>query len=373
MTSSKRPVAKFKLSIIMGVCLILATFLSTFIMTGCESDSEDNSSLLTLVGTQLGSGGSAVRISVTSTATGFGKFPGSSTSARDIQEKITRADITPEEYKLALVNFWLINETGEEVNVLNPDSDNSTYTEDNPIIMSFSSNSQLELLNNAELAEGTYTGYKMQFLYIQMKFPVYFHFPSFCVETDYSNASAIENDGVSRLFRLYFNAIGYYWKRDFVVELDADTGQWYWMRRVVESTGNKNFFIKVLTTSDTHPPGGAGTDSVLDLFADEEFWGTEADLNNNENPIIVGTHSEAGGVNCFLTTPIIITADSTTIDIGVDVSNTMSYSDSTSLAAGEDEPHTNALDLGPNVSGVDDPYGDIGLHPMMPRFTVESE
>ena len=93
--------------------------------------------------------------------------------------------ITPCVYKIALVNFWLIKDDDTTVNLINPDESNPTYTEDNPLIVDFSSGDVTqELLSGATLEAGTYVGYRIQFLYLEMQFPSIFHVPAICVEDE---------------------------------------------------------------------------------------------------------------------------------------------------------------------------------------------
>ncbi|MBF0237663.1 MAG: hypothetical protein HQM12_08175 [SAR324 cluster bacterium] len=284
--------------------------------------------------------------------------------------------LTPTLYKMAMVNFWLIKSDGTEVNIINPDSSNPVYSEDNPLILNFATpDDTIELLTSDTIEPGTYTGYKMQFLYIEMELPTAFHLPATSITDGWeSEISATEiqsytNTGSSFIanFRLYFNAIGKYWKRDFVVGL-GDTQERYWLRRALEDrVGQKNFFIKV--SNNDHPQGDGAPDNTLDLFNDEEFWGTESGYANSAIPIIVGTHSKAGGVDARLEKEFTIPEaidEFYNIDISVDVSNTMLYE----LGTAPDGVSflDNVLDLGPSKDGKS--YGDEGLHPVLPQFVI---
>ncbi|MGK5090326.1 hypothetical protein WDW86_22495 [Bdellovibrionota bacterium FG-2] len=280
--------------------------------------------------------------------------------------------VTPASYKLALVNFWLLKSDGTEINVINSDAANPTYTEERPLILDFSTEgASQELFSGTTFTAGTYTGYKMQFLYIEMNLPCAFHVPNPAWETEFTDATILDHS-TTRNFRTYFNAVGKYWKRDFVVELVADSGEWYWPRRSVQDgAGTKNFFIPVATND--HPPGGPGFTSVIDLFSNEEFWGPDSGFSTNTDPIIVGTHSSVGGVNAVLPSSFTI-PDALTeffnIDIKIDVSNTMMFGE-TSTFAGDVTPFPSVLDLGPAyAAGGAGFYGDQGLHPLMPAFTV---
>ncbi len=292
----------------------------------------------------------------------------------------SEANISPLLYKIALVNFWLIKDDDTEINLMNPDENNPAYTEENPLIVDFTSGTLIEqLLTDATLPGGTYTGYKMQFLYIEMQFPVYFHLPSICVESDLANLFGIApeffnpeeiTDELDCNFRLYFNAHDKYWKRDFVVNLNLDIegleDEWFWLRREVDAS-NSNFFISV--TENSHPSGGAGTESTIDLFDDPEFWGSSDDYNDSANPIIITSGSTAGGLNATIE-PFTISGGEYNITINIDVGNTLNYTDNSDVLTGVTF-HSGLLDLGPAYT--DDNYGDTGLHPLLPAFRVVSE
>jgi hypothetical protein len=286
-------------------------------------------------------------------------------------------NISPSEYKIALINFWLIKDDNTEVNLINQD-------ENDPLIVDFSSGDVTEqLLTDAPLSEGTYTGYKMQFLYIEMQFPVYFHLPSICIESDLASVFGWDisyfqpeemPETMNCNFRLYFNAHDKYWKRDFVVNINEEgyDDEWFWLRREVDSS-NSNFFISV--TENTHPSGGAGPDNTIDLFDDPAFWGSSEDYADSTNPIIITSGSTVGGLNAAIE-PFIISGGEYDVIVNVDVENTLNYSDNTTPPSSEYTFHTDTLDLGPAVMtgpSIFDYYGDQGLHPFLPAFRVVSE
>ena len=89
-----------------------------------------------------------------------------------------QANIQPRTYKMAMVNFWLRNEDDEYVSVINPDEDNPDYTDEQPLIIDFTEDGgTVALFATDTLAAGTYLGWKMQFLYIEMELPCVFHIP----------------------------------------------------------------------------------------------------------------------------------------------------------------------------------------------------
>jgi len=285
------------------------------------------------------------------------------------------SSLTPSAYRIAMVNFWLTKSDGTEVSILNPEGAEATYTEANPLIVDFTSgNASKEILELAAGFSGSFTGYKMQLLYLEMELPVAFHLPT-GFETSgvagFEGVASILDESLMRRLRLYFNSHGKYWKRDFVVELEPGTGEWYWLRRAVEnSSGVRNFFIPV--DSNDHPVGGSAPTSTIDLFNDEEFWGSEDDLDSSVDPIIVGTHSTAGGVNATLTGTLEIPAELDgfyNIDLQIDVANTMNYEAlAQSSAAAGVTVLADVLDLGPSHTSGN--YSDIGLHPFLPTLTV---
>lgn len=276
-----------------------------------------------------------------------------------------QTDITPSTYSIAIVNYWLSTATSD-VNVL-------STTPLSPVFIDFHDTTSVATMHaDTTFPAGTYTGYKMQFVYLEMTLPVAFHVPDATWETDYTDP-AIFNTVIDRKFRLYFDAIGKYWKRDFVVELVPGSDDWYWMRRGVEDVaGSRNFFIRVST--NTHPPGGPPFESTIDLFDDTAFWGPISGLSSSTPSIIVGTHSTVGGLDCRMDSSFTIPAKLSklyTIDLEVDITNTMNYWETGTPPTGVTFT-PNVLDLGPAYEGGGTPenFGDFGLHPFMPVFNM---
>ena len=278
-------------------------------------------------------------------------------------------NITPSSYKIALVNFWLIKSDGTTVNIINSNEKAPTYTESSPLIVNFTSNAVAQqLFATKAIQPGTYTGYKMQFLYLEMSYPVIFHKPAIGVESDYPMATNLMNKTNYFNFRLYFNAYGKYWKRDFVAELETNSNQWFWMRRSVEDkAGVRNFFISV--ANNNHPSGNGAPDSTIDLFDNPDFWGQASDYSSSANPVIVGTHSTVGGVSAILEGSFTIPSSleqNMVLEVTVDVTNTMNFWEYATATNGMSPGY---LDLGPGYGA--DNYGDKGLHPFMPKFSVK--
>ena len=146
---------------------------------------------------------------------------------------------------MTLADFVLIKDDETTVSLLN--TDNSTYSLSSPLSADFSSGDNQTLISLDNLSAGTYTGYKMLFLYMDMPLPVKFHLPSVSTssdwETDVDNASQYLSSNTdpteavtssnTRKFRMYYNSNGKYWKRDFVVQLDNSTNSWYWLRSIL--------------------------------------------------------------------------------------------------------------------------------------------
>jgi len=292
------------------------------------------------------------------------------TKSRGGSRADTQVNITPIRYKIALVNFWLINDKGGTVNLINPDSSNPTYTESSPLILEFTSSTDVQqLLTDTTIDGGHYTGYKMQFLYLQMKYPVVFHARGDASEDYPVDIDTIKEQLKYYEFRLYFNAIDKYWKRDFVVALDLTNDEWFWLRKDLNPPTYDNFFIRVKTNS--HPDGSTAPQSVIDLFHDVDFWGETSEFDNTADPIIVGTHSSAGGVDAIMQKSFVIDGKKQNLKLNVDVFETMNFQEDQPAIPNTPESGIfmtdNTLDLGPES------YGDFGLHPMVPRleFVVE--
>lgn len=326
----------FRLLMLLSIAVIAAS------IAGCGGSGETAST-----------GDTERSVKLTASATGFGE---------------RSVNITPSSYTIALVNFWLIRDDDTEVSIINPEGEDPVYTEADPMLISFTDDGEVRDLLSG-IPAGTYKGYKMQILYIEMTLPTIFHLPDIADETDYPDAGDLLDVEGEYLYRLYFNAIDKYWKRDFVVELTANTDTWFWMRRALEDTPDyDNFFISV--SSNDHPPGGAAPDSTIDLFSDEDFWGPEEDYDNPDTPIIISSESDVGGVNATIEGEFTIPEELDffyQVDIMVDVSGTMNYAEDWPAPIGITFTE-GVLDLGPGYGS--DQYGDGGLHPFLPRLEV---
>lgn len=308
----------------------------------------------------------------------------------------TQQNITPTTYSVALVNLSLTRAGGDPVVLVDE-------TEDDPLIVDFTNGDLQDILDGITLPADTYTGFTMQALYFQMSYQAAFHVPAISDEhaLDLDLLYDDDTDVDTYTFRLYFNAIDNLWKRDFLVYLSdvVDTSLatvdelpdgWYWMRRALEGSQD-NFFILAqedgVTYDDTdvdpdndwpaHPAGGAAPNSTIDLFANDAFWGDEADYDDSSTPIIISTDDDSGEVNATFTS-FVINGDETSIILTLDVFETMNFqwSDDPDVTMATDPE---VLDLGPDydpdlgVSGDEMKYGDQGLHPFLPRFELTVE
>ena len=314
------------------------------------------------------------------------------------QDNNSSCSISPSSYKMTLADFVLIKDDETTVSLLN--TDNSTYSLSSPLSVDFSSGDNQTLISLANLSAGTYTGYKMLFLYMDMPLPVKFHLPSVSTssdwETDVDNVSQYLSSNTdpteavtssnTRKFRMYYNANGKYWKRDFVVQLDNSTNSWYWLRREVDnSSGTRNFFIAV--DNNTHPSGGSGPNNTLDLFEDGSFWGTtnmsdaEKLTHYADNSTNTEVWVQTDGTDTILSESFSIPSSLDklyTINLKIDISGTMMYdeggfvtdyaTDASVVLDNTSSTSAGVLDLGPSYSTK--VYGDAGLHPRVPAFTV---
>ncbi len=274
----------------------------------------------------------------------------------------TSVNISPSDYSIALVDFWLVDDAGTSHSLLNPDPANPVYTDSSPLLVSFSSGAA-EILEDATLPPATYSGYKMRFIYLEMTYPVAFHVPAFSPDsTNVSYTAYLDTINDYRL-RLYFNAVGNFWKRDVIVELEAGSDTWYWMRRSLEGDNN-TFFLPV--AGATHLPGGAGPTSLIDLFSDPEFWGTDDTIDDPLTPIIIDSSSTVGGLNVDIE-PFTLTGGTAELVLEVDVLETFNFWEDPDQVPDGVVFNDTVLDLGPGYGG--DVYGDQGLHPFLPRFS----
>jgi len=275
-------------------------------------------------------------------------------------------NLTPEDYKIAVTYFSLIKNDATEVVLLNTDNDNihlADFSNSEP-------GAEIDMFDGKIIPSGTYVGYKMRFLYLEMKYIAAFHAPSIC--TDHEDPFINEATPAAKTFRQYFNAYGPFWKRDFVVEKpvspSSEETHWYWMRREID-VSHPDFFIDSSTTS--HPSGGAGVDSILDLFANDEFWGAEEDLSNPDIQITIESGDTTGGLNALMDTFAIETDSELLLDI--DITNCMNYWEERPAAPPAGAVFTDGImDIGPSYSngGVTETYGDHGFHPFLPTFKL---
>jgi len=284
----------------------------------------------------------------------------------------TDVNLTPSAYKMAVTYFALIKDDGTEVKV-------TEKTDSDPLIVDFSKEKPgtlIDFFDGARLPRGKYVGYKIRFLYMEMKYPAAFHVPATICVTDSSDSYVTATSPTDYTFRQYFNTISPFWKRDFVVEkpvtADPTDTSWFWLRREVD-TSHTSFFINSETVS--HPAGGAGPDNILDLFANDAFWGDSGDYDDPSVLITIESGDATGGLDASME-EFTLKVD-TVLLLDVDISNCMNYK--------EDQPAippsgitftNNVMDLGPTYDpipigdGDAQNYGDRGFHPFMPKFKM---
>ncbi len=279
----------------------------------------------------------------------------------------TSVNISPGDYSIALVDFWLVDDQGVSTSLMNPDSAAPVYTDTSPRLVNFT-NGAAEILQDAEIAPGTYVGYKMRFLYLEMTYPVAFHVPDF--SPDSANPLYVPYLDTVNDYRLklFFNAVDNFWKRDVIVELEKDSNEWYWMRRSLE--GENNTFFLPVTAEAEHLPGGAGPTSLIDLFSDPEFWGSDDTIADPDTPIIIVSGSTVGGLNAEIK-PFTLVDGATDLVLEVDVAETFNFKEDPDTVPDGVTFYDGVLDLGPGY-GLD-VYGDQGLHPFLPRFNFHVE
>jgi len=279
-----------------------------------------------------------------------------------VERASTSVNISPSDYAIALVDFWLVDDQGLSTSLMNPDPAMPLYTDAAPRLVNFT-NGAAEILQDAVIAPGTYTGYKMRFLYLAMTYPVAFHGPD-CSPDAMNPLYTPYLDTINEYkLKLFFNAVDNFWKRDVVVELETDSNEWYWMRRSLE--GENNTFFLPVTAGAIHLPGGAGPTSLIDLFSDPEFWGTDETIDDPATPIIIDSGSTVGGLNVKIT-PFTLSGGQAELVLEVDVAGTFNYWEDTDKIPDGVTFNAGVLDLGPGY-GLDI-YGDQGLHPFLPRF-----
>ena len=186
--------------------LLLITILCfALLFTGCAKKDDESSTTTSSSGSSSSSssGTKGVRLtaslagaSTSRIITGRGQRTTYATSSDtrcldSTQDSNSSCSISPSSYKMTLADFVLIKDDDSTVSLLN--ADNTTYSLSSPLSVDFSSGDNQTLISLDNLSAGTYTGYKMLFLYMDMPLPVKFHLPSVSTrrqwETDVDNVS----------------------------------------------------------------------------------------------------------------------------------------------------------------------------------------
>ncbi|NLE14780.1 MAG: hypothetical protein GX626_02765 [Spirochaetales bacterium] len=286
-----------------------------------------------------------------------------SRSARSTDTEVSR-NITPSTYKIALTYFALIRKDGAVIPIIDEETavvyDFSGHFIDPPL-----------LLGKKRIPIGEYTGYEMRFTYLEMDLECSFSVPAWSPDASHTLVTSTHDETDSSILqhqlntiRLYFNTDENYYKRDMVVKYTTDEGpEWAWMRRELEdSEGNRTFFLHTVT----HPAVG-----IIDLFSNEDFWGSADDYDNPDTKITIRSGSTTGGLDATMES-FRISATSKII-LTINIADSFNFwEDTDDLTYG----NNNKLDFGPTYdeipigSGPIAYYGDKGFHPFMPSFNL---
>jgi len=274
--------------------------------------------------------------------------------------------LQPSEFSIAVADFHLISDEDEDeseyVSILNPDEDDPTYTLESPKTISFTSDEDIaELINVDNIAAGTYTGFTMKIVYMDLTLPAYFHIED-CDEenglsevlpdtncADLNNTEEAENYKFRMVFNNHLNDI--LQKRDLVVELESGSDEFFWINR---NTDTDKLFYSVSEASE-HIVG-----DIIDLFTDDEFWGESDDV------VVISSLDETA--NTSLEGEIEVSeTESTNLQINVDLQYVMNFQDSSEVNA---FLHESELDLGKDCQNSESEKCDLGLRPSLPTFTA---
>lgn len=308
------------------------------------------------LGCNLGSGGTA-EITLIAVVTGEGSVE----KAVD-EDPWESVNISPSSYKMLITDFALERKDGLKVTLID---------EESPILCDFTGSVGADglFLARKAIPTGTYVAYEMSFTYLEMDVLCSFNVPSWSTDAAHALVTATHDAGGSPshgsyTIRQYFNVDGQFQKRDMVVNAGTEESpNWVWMRRDLEdSEGNRKFFLD----QETHPYQGC-----IDLFADEDFWGANDTLDDEEPEIIIESGNTTGGLDATINNFTVSVPK--TLLITVDVTNSFNfYEDSTNSTY-----YNNTLDFGPSYDeipigeGTVKYYGDKGFHPFMPKFNLK--
>ena len=308
------------------------------------------------LGCNLGSGGTA-EITLIAVVTGEGSVE----KAVD-EDPWESVNISPSSYKMLITDFALERKDGLKVTLID---------EESPILCDFTGSVGADglFLARKAIPTGTYVAYEMSFTYLEMDVLCSFNVPSWSTDAAHALVTATHDAGGahshgSYTIRQYFNVDGQFQKRDMVVNAGTEESpNWVWMRRDLEdSEGNRKFFLD----QETHPYQGC-----IDLFADEDFWGANDTLDDEEPEIIIESGNTTGGLDATINNFTVSVPK--TLLITVDVTNSFNfYEDSTNSTY-----YNNTLDFGPSYDeipigeGTVKYYGDKGFHPFMPKFNLK--
>lgn len=318
---------------------------------------------------------------------------------------------TPTSYKIAVINLELTGVESDGTTATSATVINASSA--NPIIIDFSPSGSRttateyaldEYINTNSLGElsngATYTGFILTPLYIEMDIESTFHVPSFADEYGYSMMFTSDPDVAEYTYRFYFNSdtdhdgttAPEYWKKDIVVKLEnilddsttpaADPNYpdgWYWMRRGLE-TGLEDFFILAEELDGTNPaahPGTppststAGSESVLDNFGDDPFWGNVSYFNDPSVELSIDSDDSndymamVRGWTDFTYT----TGYELTLTTSIEDTLNFGYEGDPSKLVTTMATDTEVVDFGPWGPDI---YGDFGFHTFLPDIELSA-
>lgn len=232
--------------------LLLICVFAFSALQGCSSsstgddDDDDNdvTSGITIVGAVTGTADAGLVKSV-KFSTKFADFNDNADlcpATEDDPENATSAVNTPSSYTIALKKFTLVGDA--EYEVFSADSVDNAYISDFEADTTFFSSETYP-------TAGTYTGIEIELFYIEMEVPMIIPALGDTEATIYTT-------------RGYFDDVGNVQPRDVTI---FSEGTEYWINR---QTDSDDPYGLVAVTED-HPF------QVLDLWSDENFWGTEDD------------------------------------------------------------------------------------------------
>lgn len=303
----------------------LVVFLISLTVISCGSSNNNTTTKSITVKGSLDTGkGSLPKISAIKRGFEPGDTPGCNYDNTSTPTGVS-TNLTPSTYAVAMKRFTLLGKEGSGT------SDYDLFTADDitTSVVDFTDSTNFYSSTKTLPPAGTYDGFEMELYYIQMGLPdIILPIVSENVSTD-ANPYNVQ---------MYFETVGNVEKRDFIIQ-DPRDDSWDW----IHPDGDP-----ITPITSTRPS------TVIDLFANEEFW--------TQDPIILSTREApvSGGMDfSYEGDPIVITASGAyTITLTFDIAETFNF--------------WNWLDdENPTGDGIYDfEHGNCGIHPMLPKVTI---